>query len=87
VAVAADSPPDLYVADATEVRSFERRFGTTSGQSRHASVAVQPTPLVTETATGQRAHPLFVALDLAQDRSRGRETLDAWHPTEANRVW
>jgi len=87
VAVAADSPPDLYVADATEVRSFERRFGTTSGQSRHASVAVQPTPLVTETATGQRAHPLFVALDLAQDRSRGREILDAWHPTEANRVW
>jgi DNA-binding transcriptional ArsR family regulator len=87
VAIAANSPPDLYVTDATEVRALERRFGTTSGQSRRASVAVQPTPLVTSTAVDQRAHVVFVALDLAQDRSRGREILDAWQPTEARRVW
>ena len=87
VAIAADSPPDLYVTDATEVRALERRFGTTSGPSRRASVAVQPTPLVTSTAVDRRAHVLFVALDLAQDRSRGREILDSWQPTEARRVW
>ncbi len=87
VAIAADSPPDLYVTSATEVRALERRFGTTSGPSRRASVAVEPTPLVTTTAVDRRAHVVFVALDLAQDRSRGREILDAWHPTEARRVW
>ena len=43
--------------------------------------------VVTSTAVGRRAHVLFVALDLAQDRSRGREILDAWQPTEARRVW
>jgi len=31
------------------------------------------------------AHPVAVALDLAQDRSRGREILDDWSPPE--RVW
>jgi hypothetical protein len=87
VAVAADSPPDLYVADAAEVRALERRLGTTSGPSRQASVAVQPTPLVLETATRDVAHPLFIALDLSQDRARGREILDAWNPTEVRRVW
>ncbi len=87
VAVAADSPPDLYVADATAARALERRYGTTSGPSRQASIAVQPTRLVTDTAVDHRAHTLFVALDLAQDRSRGREILDAWHPTDGRRVW
>jgi len=87
VAVAADSPPDLYVRDAAEVRSFERRHGATTGSSREASVAVQPTPLIAETATNNVAHPLFVALDLAQDRARGREILDGWNPAEARRVW
>ncbi len=87
LAIAADSPPDLYVTDAMEVRALERRFGTTSGPSRRASVAVQPTPLVTSTAVDLRAHVVFVALDLAQDRFRGREILDAWQPAGALRVW
>ena len=76
VAIAADSPPDLYVTDATELRALERRFGTTSGQSRRASVAVEPTPLVTKTAVDRQAHVLFVALDLAQDRSRPKARSD-----------
>jgi hypothetical protein len=34
------------------------------------------------------AHPLFVALDLAQDVGRGREVLDRWTPdTRWPRVW
>jgi hypothetical protein len=34
------------------------------------------------------AHPLFVALDLAQDIGRGREILEAWNPDERwTRVW
>ena len=33
-------------------------------------------------------HPLFVALDLAQDRSRGVEILSDWAPpSEFRRVW
>jgi len=87
VAVTADSPPDLYVVGETELRSLARRHGTATGQSRNASVAVEPTALVTETATGNVAHPLFVALDLAQDRARGREILDAWNPAGVTRVW
>lgn len=87
VAAAADSPPDLYVVGEAEVRALERRHGVTSGPSRKASVAVQPTHLVAETAVDNRAHPLFVALDLAQDRARGREILDGWHPKEFRRVW
>jgi hypothetical protein len=34
------------------------------------------------------AHPVFVALDLAQDAGRGREILNAWAPPERwARVW
>ena len=34
------------------------------------------------------AHPLFVALDLAQDVDRGREILSTWTPNEGwTRVW
>jgi DNA-binding transcriptional ArsR family regulator len=33
------------------------------------------------------AHPLFVALDLAQDHGRGREILDNWTPDGGTRVW
>lgn len=87
IAAATSSPPDLYVADASAVRALERRYGTSSAPSRAASVAVEPTPLVTQTAEGDLAHPLFVALDLAQDRARGREILEGWNPAGDHRVW
>jgi hypothetical protein len=34
-------------------------------------------------------HPLFLALELAQDAARGREILDQWTPVdpEIHRVW
>jgi hypothetical protein len=35
------------------------------------------------------AHPVVVALDVAQDRARGREIVAAWDPTDLGviRVW
>ena len=63
-------------------------------------VAVPPTALVTLHREVQpsadrplsfvpTAHPLFLALDLAQDPGRGREILDQWQPQhpEVQRAW
>jgi hypothetical protein len=33
------------------------------------------------------ANGLIIALDLAQDRARGREILEGWDPQETARVW
>ena len=33
------------------------------------------------------ADGLIIALDLAQDRARGREILEGWDPQETVRVW
>lgn len=60
-----------------------------------AAVRVAPVPAVCQrrvsTAGLTRwglAHPLFVALDLAQDPGRGSEVLQQWNPTDwASRVW
>ena len=65
-----------------------------------AVVAVPPTALVTARRVWPTppqgplpflptAHPLFLALDLAQDPARGREVLDQWHPDQPGitRVW
>lgn len=77
-----------------------RRAVTLLGAATHtadalATVRVAPVPA----AMNQRvdlddnptewplAHPLFVALDLAQDPGRGREILEAWTPDGWPRVW
>jgi hypothetical protein len=60
-----------------------------------ASVSVAPASLVAKHRLPPRrkgrwplAHPLAVALDLAQDRARGREILEDWTPPEEfQRVW
>jgi hypothetical protein len=87
IAVSADAPPDLYVPSEAGRRALERRYGTAPLSARAATVAVEPTSLVTATAENGVAHPLFVALDLAMDRARGREILAGWNPSEARRVW
>ena len=80
-------------------RRAERALGVGSWDDYAAVIAVAPTPLVGSNrrpaprpvAPGflPTAHPVFLALDLAQDPARGREILAEWQPTttEFTRVW
>jgi hypothetical protein len=86
------APPDLYVPGPAALNIAARRYGT--AQDPHtaaASIAVAPVSDVTAHREPPRsqpwplAHPVAVALDLAQDRARGREILEDWSPPE--RVW
>lgn len=96
----AGSLPWIWVPTEVDARRAERRLGSASWNDCAAVVAVPPTALVTLNRvwpqTGGRplphlptAHPLFLALDLAQDPSRGREILEQWQPDEPGiqRVW
>lgn len=88
---------DFFVPDETVARRAATLLGIAASASRaRAAVRVAPVPA----AAGRRvevdtnptewplAHPLFVALDLAQDSGRGREILDAWTPDGPwTRVW
>lgn len=94
--VAGDIPPDFYLPSPAAVSSIARRFGRAEDfEERTCAVTVAPTQLVCTRRFSMRprppwalAHPLFVALDLAQDRSRGREILnDFTPPKEFTRVW
>lgn len=83
--------PRLYVAKDSELSSLVTAYGRSG--STAAEIAVCPsrfgaTMVSSEVREGFHvAHPVLVALDLAQDRARGREVLDAWQPTEVIRVW
>ncbi len=96
----AGSLPWVWVPTDGDARRAERRLGATSWDDCTAVIAIPPTSLVTLyrewPQTSERplphlptAHPLFLALDLAQDPARGHEILDQWHPDEAGvrRVW
>jgi hypothetical protein len=57
----------------------EQRVDPAGQQARAWALTNEPWPL---------AHPLFVALDLAHDRGRGREILEGWQPPQPwRRVW
>ncbi|MCU1346412.1 MAG: hypothetical protein JWL70_2678 [Acidimicrobiia bacterium] len=94
--VAASPRLDVYVPSEVAVNLARRTYGSApSASDSVASVAVAPAPTIThQRLTGHRksswplAHPVAVALDLAQDRGRGREVLEAWTPPpEFVRVW
>lgn len=100
VVVGSGAPPDFYVPNETEARAARRELhGTVQGDQRACTVAVAPTPLVvapryranamaTSWLEWPIAHPLFAALDLAQDRARGVEILEDWTPPAPfTRVW
>ena len=83
--------PDL-LADPVEAAGTDRNEtapssaetpGTTGGRALDGTGRNEVRRLITRRSV---AHPLFVALDLAQDRARGREILDVWRPTEVRRV-
>jgi hypothetical protein len=87
----------FYVPDDATIRRAQNLLGlaaTPAGAS--CAVRVAPVPAVcsrrvdveTNPFHWPLAHPLFVALDLAQDAGRGREILDAWTPPKRwSRVW
>ncbi|NKY34208.1 transcriptional regulator [Nocardia speluncae] len=103
VAIRAEAPPDFYVPDTRILRRAAKLLGpVTHGRAdRAATLRVAPigyicsnrvTPADNSTRAHEPwplAHPLFVALDLAQDPGRGREVLGLWTPQEetAHRVW
>jgi DNA-binding transcriptional ArsR family regulator len=91
-----DELVEFYVPDAATARRAVTLLGAAPmASSAKASIQVAPVPAaLTHRTTAKRsgmkwpaAHPLFVALDLAQDQGRGREILDGWTPTEGTRVW
>lgn len=78
---------DLYVLGPVEVAINVGRYGASQAGVGAATLAVAPTTLVVRRSEGEEvvdvegwpAAPLLVvALDLAQDRSRGREILRSW---------
>lgn len=86
------APPDLYVPGPAALNIAARRYGTARDpHTAAASIAVAPVRDVVAHRKPPRsqpwplAHPVAVALDLAQDRARGREILEDWSPPE--RVW
>jgi hypothetical protein len=98
VVVAEGAPPDFYVPSAGVLRRAIRRLGKADFVDRGATVALAPTTLVTDEShyVGSHyapwlswpiAHPVAIALDLAQDQSRGREILAEWTPEGFDRVW
>jgi hypothetical protein len=98
VSIRATHPPDFYVPDQSTLRRAVQLLGAApAATSRAARVRVAPVPMVcarridaTEWTNEHwpLAHPLFVALDLAQDPGRGREILDGWTPERlGHRVW
>jgi DNA-binding transcriptional ArsR family regulator len=91
-------PPDLYVPDKTTVRRALQLLGpATDHQTRAGTLRLAPIALVCSRRVEGTprhnlewplVHPLFVALDLAQDPGRGTEALEAWTPDpQWHRVW
>lgn len=97
LAFRSDQLLDFFVPDQMIVRRATTLLGTAaSSMQAGASVRVAPVPAVVQSRIDwgdsplewPLAHPLFVALDLAQDSGRGREILEAWTPDSRwSRVW
>jgi DNA-binding transcriptional ArsR family regulator len=88
---------DFYVPDLATVRRATALLGSASSRPQaRCAVRAAPVPAVCARRIDlpanpfgwPLAHPVFVALDLAQDAGRGREILDAWTPPPRwARVW
>jgi hypothetical protein len=92
VVTAARDTLELYVPGPVEISIASRTYGVAQPGIGPASIAVAPVstvvapPSTPRTIDGWTAAPvLTVALDLAQDRARGREILEAWETDGA--VW
>ncbi len=87
-------PVEVYAVDSATLERTRLRTGPATGEAP-ARAAVAPTLLVTLVSPGVEAkvsghrvvHPLFAALDLAGDPSRGAEALADWGPEGWDRAW
>ena len=93
VVATADRPAELYVESQSELRSVLRSHGVTPGTPWAGRVAVCPSrygwsvPAQLPDHDFPVANHVVIALDLAQDRGRGREILEGWNPEGHVRVW
>ena len=97
LAVRSEQALDFFVPDQATLRRATTLLGPAPSVAlARATVRVAPVPAVVQRRVDPTrhqtewplAHPLFVALDLAQDVGRGREVLDGWTPDdEWSRVW
>jgi hypothetical protein len=93
VVATADWPPELYVESQADLRSVLRSYGVPPGMPSAGRVAVCPSrygwsvPAELPHHDFPVANHVVVALDLAQDRGRGREILEGWNPEGHVRVW
>jgi hypothetical protein len=87
VAAAGKGPTELYVTGPVEISIATRRYGAAEPGTGSAVISVPPTSLVIERGGNEDvlqidgwpiAPVVAVALDLAQDRTRGREILEDW---------
>ena len=88
---------DFYVPDQATVRRAAALLGAAPSRPQaRCAVRVAPVPaacshrvdLAANPFGWPLAHPVFVALDLAQDAGRGREILGVWTPPDRwARVW
>ncbi|HEX6405130.1 MAG TPA: hypothetical protein VF003_18545 [Pseudonocardiaceae bacterium] len=88
---------DFYVPDQATVRRATTLLGAAPSRSQaRCAIRVAPVPVACSHRVDLAgnpfewplAHPVFVALDLAQDVGRGREILGAWTPPQRwARVW
>ena len=88
-------PPALYVPEPRIQRRALDLYGEGApSETRGARIAIAPLPVVCSPrykVPGEGwlgTHPLFVALDLAQDPARGAQALGTWQPPSPfERVW
>ena len=96
---AGGSRPWIWVPSDADARRATRTLDAAAWDACAAVIAVAPTLLVCRPRLRSSAaavpswlptvHPLFLALELAQDPGRGREILDGWTPDHpgVQRVW
>ena len=92
-----DHPPDFYVPTESNLRTARSLLGEAPDPATRAcTVAVAPVRLVClrridhSEISGERwpvANHVVVALDIAEDRARGLEALEQWHPVGITRAW
>ncbi len=87
--------PWIWAPSHALARRADRLLGPAGWDDRAGVIAVPPTPLVCQDrllppdrpSPWPTPHPVYLALELAQDPGRGREILEGWNPERFNRVW
>jgi hypothetical protein len=97
LAVSTEQLLDFYVPDQATARRATTLLGAALSQAQaRCTIRIAPVPavcsrrldLASNPFEWPLAHPVFVALDLAQDAGRGREVLADWTPPKRwARVW